>query len=285
MKLFKNKASKKEYTRDMLPHNRKEVFFDVLKLQWKSLLGLGGIVMLAFLPLIFCYAVENVSASIMLDNSSAAAGTPEYAAVLNQINMLSNIMAFVKIPFFALLSVALAGVARVIRQHAYEECVSFTYDFPEGVKQNAKSAVILALLTSLVGAVSYFAYGLRTVADGIFRYICAFPIALYFVVFIPIAAVVAVLIPVYSNSFSRNMKWAVYIFAKKPLRIIISLVLSMSVFALSLVPGFIVGLVGLAVGAMLIPVAMLGFYLSVFDVLDEYINKDNFPEIVGKGTF
>jgi alpha-galactosidase len=30
---------------------------------------------------------------------------------------------------------------------------------------------------------------------------------------------------------------------------------------------------------------MLGFYLSIFDVLDELINKDNYPEIVGKGTF
>ena len=285
MKLFKNKPNKREYTRDMLPHNRKEVFFDVLKLQWKSLLGLGGIVLLAFIPLIFCYAAENTYASIMLDNSGAIQGTPEYNAVLNQINMLSNIMAFVRIPFFVLLSVVLGGVARVVRQHAYEECVSFSYDFPEGIKQNAKGAALLALLTSSVFALSYMAFGLRTVTDEVFGVVCAFPIALYFVVFIPIAAVVAVLIPVYNNSFSRNLKWALYIFAKKPLRIIISLLLSMSVFALSLVPGFIVGLIGLVVGAMLIPVAMLGFYLSTFDVLDEYINKDNFPEIVGKGTF
>lgn len=285
MKLFKNKPNKREYTRDMLPHNRKEVFFDVLKLQWKSLLGLGGIVLLAFIPLIFCYAAENTYASIMLDNSGAIQGTPEYNAVLNQINMLSNIMAFVRIPFFVLLSVVLGGVARVVRQHAYEECVSFSYDFPEGIKQNAKGAALLALLTSSVFALSYMAFGLRTVTDEVFGVVCAFPIALYFVVFIPIAAVVAVLIPVYNNSFSRNLKWALYIFAKKPLRIIISLLLSMSVFALSLVPGFIVGLIGLVVGAMLIPVAMLGFYLSTFDVLDEYINRDNFPEIVGKGTF
>lgn len=31
---FKPKPAKKEYERSMLPKNRKEVFFDVIKLNW-----------------------------------------------------------------------------------------------------------------------------------------------------------------------------------------------------------------------------------------------------------
>ena len=46
MKIFKIKPSKTDYLDSMLPTNRKEVFFDVFKLHWKTLLLLGIIVLI-----------------------------------------------------------------------------------------------------------------------------------------------------------------------------------------------------------------------------------------------
>lgn len=285
MKLFRHKPNKIEYTRDMMPHTRKEVFFDVLKLQWKSLLALGALVLLASLPLIACFLVEQIYSSIILDGVTSMENTAEYMAAANKISVLSSTISFIQIPFFAILGVVLAGIARIIRQYAYEECVHFSTDFSEGVKQNWKQALILSLTASTIGAISAFAYGLRGLADGMANLITALPMMLFVVLFIPIAAVIAVLIPVYNNSFSCNLKWAVFVFAKKPFRVIISLILASMVFAVALLPNFYAGLLGRIIGAILLPIAMLGFYLSIFDVLDELINKDNYPEIVGKGTF
>lgn len=285
MKLFRYKPNAREYTPDMLPHTRKEVFFDVLKLQWKSLFALGGLILLASLPIIACYVFEQVYSSIILDAVTAQEGTVEYTAALNKINTLSSAVAFIKIPFFAIFGVVMSGVARIIRQHAYEECVHFPTDFAEGVKQNSKSAVVLATTISAIGAISNFAYGLRDLTDGAMNMITALPTTLFVIVFIPIAAIVSVLIPVYNISFSRNIKWAIFIFAKKPVKVVISLLLAAAVFSTTLIPGFLTGLIGRVVGMILLPFAMLGFYLAMFDVLDELINKENYPEIVGKGTF
>ena len=50
--LKKHKLQAKDnYTHDMLPSNRREVFFDVVKLQWRALLLLGILVLLFAMPL------------------------------------------------------------------------------------------------------------------------------------------------------------------------------------------------------------------------------------------
>lgn len=285
MKIFKHEPNKREYTQDMLPHNRREVFFDVLKLQWKSLLYIGALVLVAAIPLIACYVMEQLYSSMMLDQVANIENTSEYMSTLNKINVFSSVMAFIKIPFFVLLSVVLAGVARMIRQYAYEECVTFSYDFSEGIKQNCKQSVLLAICISSIGAVSYFAYGMMSNTEGLMGVMMALPMMLFIVILAPIASVMAVIIPVYNNRFVTNLKWAIYVFVKSPFKVLVSCLVTSSIFAVSLIPNFIAGLLGTAIGYLLLPIAMLGFYLSMFNVLDDLINKDHYPEIVGKGTF
>ena len=285
MKLFSFKPNQKEYTPDMMPHTRKEVFFDVLKLQWRSLLSLGALVLAASIPLVACYVIEQLYSSMMLDGVTDLQDTAQYMSVMSQINVFSNIMSFVKIPFFALLGFVLSGVARIIRQHGYEECVNFSHDFSEGIKQNAKQTVALWTLYSFVGAISYFAYGLNGLTDGVMTVVSMLPMVLFVVIFTPICAVMMALIPIYANNFSRNFKWALYVFAKKPFKIMLLCLCVSLVFALCLIPNFYAGLFGNVIGFLLTPIAMLGFYLAMFNILDELINKDNYPEIVGKGTF
>lgn len=285
MKLFKHNPNKREYTKDMLPHNRKEVFFDVLKLQWKSFLLIGALVLAAAIPLIVCYVVEQLYSSMMLDQVTDLENAAEYMIALNKINMFSSVMAFIKIPFFALLAVVISGVARMIRQYAYEECVQFSYDFSQGFKQNCKQSVLLAIGISTMGAISYFAYGMMSITEGFMTAMMALPMMLFIIALVPIASVMAVIIPVYNNKFGVNLKWATYVFIKKPFRVILYCICAFSVFSVTLIPNFYAGLLGTALGYLLLPTAMLGFYLAMFNILDELINKDNFPEIVGKGTF
>lgn len=267
----------------MMPHTRRAVFFDVLKLQYKSLLLIGVLFLVAALPLIIAYVFEQVYSSIMLDQVTV--GSTEYASALGRISLLSEIVAFVKIPLYCLFGVVLAGGMRMIRQYAYEECVHFSTDLTSGIKQNAKQTVILMLLASLLWAISYFAYGLRHISDGMMGIITVLPVCLFLVIFLPIAMIMAVLIPIYNNSFLKNFKLAVYVFVKEPFKIILACICCLSVFAVSFIPNFYTGVLGRALGAVLLPFGMLGFYLFMFNVLDKHINSVYYPEIVGKGTF
>ena len=277
--------SKREYTREMLPHTRREVFFDVVKLQWKSLFGLGVVLCVVALPLLFCYIAEQVYSSMILDQANNIENTEKYMTVVNEINGLSNFFAFVEIPIWALIGIAVAGVHRIVRQYAYEECVKFSYDFSKGVKQNARQVVLLFVLYAAVAAISDFAYDLNILTEGVMKIISAVPMALLIFLFTPIAATMLVLIPVYSNSFRKNFMWAFYVFAIKPFKILIACFCAVSVLILALIPHFYIALIGRVIGILLLPFAMLGFYLAMFDILDELINKENYPEIVGKGMF
>lgn len=283
MKKFRNKMSKTEYTIDMMPHTRRAVFFDVLKLQYKSLLLIGVLFLAAAVPLIAAYVFEQVYSSIMLDQVTV--GSTEYASVLGRISLLSEIVAFVKIPLYCLFAIVLAGGMRMIRQYAYEECVHFSTDLMSGIKQNTKQTVILMLLASLLWAISYFAYGLRHISDGMMGIITVLPVCLFLVIFLPIAMIMAVLIPIYNNGFLKNFKLAVYIFAKEPFKIILACICCLSIFAVSFIPNFYTGVLGRVLGVVLLPFGMLGFYLFMFNVLDKHINNIYYPEIVGKGTF
>ena len=50
----------KDYSRDMLPHSRKEIFFDVVKLQWRTLIGCGMVLLLFYLPLLLSCVVKDL---------------------------------------------------------------------------------------------------------------------------------------------------------------------------------------------------------------------------------
>lgn len=284
MRLFKFKPSKKEYTYAMLPHTRKEVFFDVLKLQWKSLLLLGFVLLAFSLPMQIARVIKQLYTAILFDKIDPT-NEQQYVAALNQAKMLSSGIAFGNVPLLIVFSVGFAGISRAIRQYAYEECVHFTFDFSVGVKQNVKQMALLAAASSLMYAVSAFMYGLRTEAEGAFVFVSIMPIASFWVVFAPIFAIMTVLIPVYDNSFRKNFKIATYVYVKNAPKILLACVCSALIFLPSLIPNFLLGTIGNMLAVVLVPISMLGFYLYLFDVLDEYVNKENYPEIVGKGTF
>ena len=54
---MKQKVAKTDFSEQNLPHNRKEVFFDCVKLYWQKLLLLGLIMLACAVPLLTASAV------------------------------------------------------------------------------------------------------------------------------------------------------------------------------------------------------------------------------------
>lgn len=136
--MFKPKVSKMEFEAAMLPSNRREVFFDVLKLHFSKLALCGMISLLFTLPFLFLTMTrDSVEAALY---GSGAQGTE----TLVRLTTYENLFALLEIPCFTLLSVGLAGLARIVRRFAWEEPVRVWADFARGCPRTGNSTCLWA---------------------------------------------------------------------------------------------------------------------------------------------
>ncbi len=282
---FKQKTNKADYTASMLPHNRKQVFFDVIKLQWASFMRYGMLVLLFSIPMLsFAWIEDSYKYQIMKDISSL--GEQERQAALNELLSMSNTRALLDIISFFLLSICMAGLVRIIRQCAWGENVSFATEFFTGIKQNAAQMLPLGIIVGVVNALSVYTYNLSVVmSEGLMSAVLIIPASLAVLIGIPVAAYSVVCISIYNNGLFGNMKMAFLVFAKTPFKSFLALLCCFLPFAMQLIPNMYFHIFGGIVGCIVSPFIMLAFFLFASDRLDEYINKEHFPSLVGRGTF
>lgn len=270
----------------MLPQTRKEVFFDVMKLHGFDLLMLGGLLFIAFLPVLIITVVNDAyemqRMAEVTKNSSPEALHEVYVAVAS----FRNSSAFINIPCYLIFAVAFAGMLRLIRQYATEEIVFFWQDFWKGIRQNGKQIMLLATVMGVCNAVGRylisngrFAQGGKTGLIGLI--FCALTVF----VFLPAWGYMTVLIAIYDNTFLQNMQLAFALYAKTLGKTLLVQVALGAVLLVSFLPNFVCHLLGRILGILLLPVSMLIWSLFVLEQLDRYINPLYFPELTGKGLY
>ncbi len=282
MKKIFNRSPKasKDYTPSMLPQTRREVFFDTLKLNWKSFL-LYGLLLLAFtLPMHIVTLSESMAVINLQNLDSDIAKTPY------MISMTRLISSFIKLPCFLLLAVVVSGFARVIRQYAWMENVNFTYDFKQGVKNNVGHLLLLAVLVGIVNIVAvFFSSVAETTADLFSSIIVLLPTAIIILYLLPVFAYMVVSISIYSQKFGTHFRLGKLLYFQAPWKTLIALLCCFAPFILQAVPVFIFQIIGAVLSSMLIPVVFLGWYLFTLDGLDQSVNRQNYPSLVGRGLY
>lgn len=285
MKFFKLKSAKSDFTKSMLPHNRKQVFSDVVKLHWKELLILGFVALIFSLPLLFSQVMQdNITAGII--NALPDSPTEEqFAAARADIVAYENTRAFINIIFLLLFSVALSGILRVVRQYAWEENVSLSADFFAGVKQNLGQISLVALISGVIYALCVLSYNLSSMASGVSAYLFIIPVGVSLLVALPVAGYTLAAVAVYSNKFIQNVKAAFTVYAQNPFKALLATLCCMLVFIPQYIPDFYCHVFGRMISSLLCPFVLLGWLLFCFNRFDKKINAKFFPELVGKGTF
>ncbi len=283
-KLFKRKrCAEVDYTESMLPHTRKAVFLDVLKLNWAKFVILGSIFFLAVLPMHFISIAETLMSAQASATLQSLQGDAYMAAVLDLYGTKSA-AAFLQVPCIVLLFVALAGLSRVIRQYAWEENVRFTTDFWAGIKANIGQTLLLGLLTGLVYAICVYNFYSAMISDSSSMAIVFIPMGVAVLVGIPVAAFAVVNISIYKNSFKNVLYMSLLIFGRAPLKTLLALLCCAAPFAILLIPHIMVMIIGRLLLSVLFPVIFLGWYLFALNLLDSFVNAEMHPELVGKGT-
>lgn len=152
------KTAETDYTPAMLPATRREVFFDVVKLQ-SGKLALCGLISLGFtLPFLFSAMAQDLFQSSLYRR--AAEGTLTESAAAVYAVEYQNLFPLAEVLCYLLLSVGLAGLSRVIKRLAWEENVSLWADFAKGVRQNGKQYALIGLLAGLAAFLSRYAANL-----------------------------------------------------------------------------------------------------------------------------
>lgn len=264
--LFQSKVPQEDYSAGKLPSTRREVFFDVLKLQFPKL-ALCGLFSLAFtFPFLASALVQDVYQASLYQNG----GSNEAAALF--LVTFQNVFAALDVLFYIFLSIGLAGLSRIIKRLAWEEPVDVWRDFSKGVRQNGRQYALLGLLTGLVlFACRYGVQGspVPSIAAG--------------VLLGPLAAYMTVSIAVYSLRFMDHMKYALLLYGKDAPRTMLAAAVCFLPFIPQMLPNIYCHVIGRFFSGLLIPIVMLGWFLFSLYRLDQTINPTLYPELIDRG--
>lgn len=278
---MKLRPAKVDYSLSKLPQNRIDVFFDVIKLQWKKLFICFLLIFLFSLPLHIAAIIQDIYISELSAKLSGGEITLEMQQ--SMYASFSNTKALIEIVFFMIFSIGFAGVSRIIRQLAYEENVSLKSDFSKGVSQNISQFLLLGFIVGFFRYVVMYYYGFTESGSALRFGGMAFT-AIFIMLFVPILAYTSTAIPVYSNKFLQNIRLSATVFFKSSLKTLVTLICCFIPFAVQMIPNFLCHIIGRIVSTFISPIIMLLWYLFAFSKFDEYINVFNFPELVDKGV-
>ena len=263
--------SSKQFTENDLPSNRREVFFDVLKLHYFSLIKIGLIILLFALPLFITNFFKDYSFIVAHESGES-----------NTIILI--VLCSVEVLAVLLMSIPAAGLGRIFREYAWLEPVFFTTDFKTSLKDNFKPTFIsfiwIAILNLIFNIIYYF------LNNG---WIIAIPFGFNIAVFFPILMHTIFINFTYTNKYWVNYKLACFFYLKHlpSTMLCIILICAFKVYDLFQFTNIIAILtknfVFIIILLFIMPMILLGTQLNELRIFDKHINSVRFPHLVNKG--
>ncbi len=275
----KEKIRKDDFKLNELPHTRKELFFDTLKHQFGGLVKVSLLQLFFMLPLFVDFIVFNVLIAVSYNMDPTS---------FNAIFSLTFYGVLIAIPCIVIMFIGFSGLFNSLKRFSYSEGVLARNHFFYGIKENFKQAIVIGLIYSL----SFFAITVGSTYLLFFQQeipsLVGLGIALLVIQFlvISIMSIYALgQIVTYSNKLGAVIKNSL-IFAL--MRFPINLLLFI------LFPGIFIALFLINNITSYISMGILAFFISIFlfiwmlvlqDTFDKFINKEYYPELVGKGLY
>lgn len=269
--ILKPKAAAQDCTEASLPATRRAVFGDVLKLQFFKLALCGLITLAAALPIFLVTMVEEIYRLSLTQQVQQGELAQELAALYSPLSR--SMSAVLQIPLLLLLAVALAGIGRIVKLLAWEEPVLFWSDLRRGLQQNLRQMLVLAALTGIIRFACAYAAGQGFWLPGL--------LALLFLA--PPAAYMAAGICVYDISLSQQFRYALILYARRPLATLAACAVCAVPFLFQYLPNLSARMIAGLLDGFLIPVVMLGWFCFCFAQMDRFINPSRYPDLVGRG--
>ena len=260
-----------------LPHNRKEVFFDLLRYRKMALFNLSCFVFMFFIPLAVDLFFFNFLESVAITNEKY-----DYLFSLIFYSML------IMLPCMVIGFIGLVGGFYVAKKMVWQEGTMVAVDFFQGIKENWKHAVLNGLvfgivLFGLVVGGSYLLINFKV--SPIWSGIGIGALILVFMTFGMVIALNNTQDVYYTNSFMATLKNSFCLLGLLHWRILVIFLLSTGVVITLSCFNLITLAIGLFLFAVLNSVVIILYTLVSHYGFDRFINQEHYPDYVNKGLY
>lgn len=275
---MKQKAATKDFNIADLPSNRKEVFFDCLKNRYKYFMYCGFVIFLCTIPLLIIYFLKTLDlGSLLIQLNDERITVAEY-----NMAKLSHTLIFDGLIILSslIISIAISGITRVIRQIGWEEPIFFLRDFGDGIKMNYKYIFVHLFILSIIYLIADLSLNIKT-GLVLFQYI---PIVIFIFIAIPTCLFSIAQTNIYNISLFKSIgNSLLFMFKALPGCIIFSLIISLIAF-IRYIPNIMILLMILSLLIIFVfPLYYFGWFLYSSYIFDKFFNIDFYPELIDKG--
>lgn len=281
MARVKRKIAESDFLIESLPQDRRHQFFDIIKVNFLTLLKLGLLLLLFFLPLLvknyFTYYVNSLNYAAF-----KAGNLSEHDLSLASVYTLI-ISAACNLILYPVVFVGLAGSIRVIRQLTYAEGILFGYDFKKGIKNSWKQFVVLGILFALIQLIcsTLFAFYKINVLTAIVYFVSV-------ILIVPMIIVDTYYVSIYNSKLGQSLLGSLIVHLKANWKsilytlliiapiVLIEYFLNIYSIKLSIYLPFII---------LLLPIVLLLGFEIYHPTFDDYINIIHYPEQVRRGLY
>ena len=274
-KVVKNISDAEVYK--SLPHNRKEVFFDLLKHRKMNLFALSCFTFMFFIPLAVDLILFN-----FLESAAIAAEKTEYLFSLIFYSML------IMLPCMLIGFLGFAGAFYTSKKIVWQEGSMLSIDFFTGIKENWKNALVNGAIFGLV------TFGLVVGGSYLIIYAPMAPVGCGIGIggLILIFLLFGMLMPVffaqdvyYQNPYRITFKNSFAFLGLLNWKVLVIYLLTTCALVAMCAINFITLVVGLFLFAILNSWVIILYTLISHSAFDKFINKDHHPEMVNKGLY
>ena len=261
-----------------LPHNRKEVFFDLLMHRKMYMFSLSCFVFMFFIPLAVDLFLFNYLESISLATEKSI----QYLFSLIFYSMV------IMIPCMMIGFLGFAGAFYTAKKVVWQEGTTVSVDFFQGIKENWKQALVNGFIFSI------FLFGLVVGSCYLIIFMQSKPIllgvgigalVLLFLAFGMVIALNFAQMVYYTNGFLATMKNSFCLLGLLNWKIFVLYLLTTGGVVALACFNMITLAIGLFLFAILNSVVIILYTLISHAGFDKYINKEHYPEMVNKGLY
>ena len=260
-----------------LPHNRKEVFFDLLRHRKMDLFFLSSLTFSFFIPLAVDLFYFN-----FLENVAIANDKLDYLFSLIFYSML------IMLPCMLIGFIGLAGAFHVAKKIVWQEGITLASEFFQGIKENWKHALVSGMLfgVSLFGLVVGGSYLL--IFSRQMPALCGVGIGALIVIFLFIGMSLALFYTqdvYYENTYLSTLKNSFRFLGLLNWKILVIFLLSTGALVALCALNLITLSIGLFLFAIFNSVVIILYTLISHSAFDKFINEVNYPDMVNKGLY
>ena len=260
-----------------LPHNRKEVFFDLLRHRKMDLFALSCLAFAFFIPLAVDLFYFN-----FLENVAIANERLDYLFSLIFYSML------IMLPCMLIGFIGLAGAFHVAKKIVWQEGIMLSLEFFQGIKENWKHALVNGAVfgITLFGLVVGGSYLL--IFSKEMPVLCGVGIGALAVIFLFLGMSIALFYTqdvYYENTYIITLKNSFRFLGLLNWKVLVIFLLSTGALVALCAINLITLSIGLFLFAILNSVVIILYTLISHSAFDKYINAVNYPDMVNKGLY